>query len=70
MEIKEVDFHKALLKYFENKYAGGTTFDTKPVQIIIQGLKELVKVEHDFSRQVEPTVHIGHLLGPFGFKIK
>ena len=72
MEIPEGKFHEAILVYFEDYVKKRTSgWDRKHVNMIIEGLREVVRQDKSaiYSGGDKP-VHLGHVFGPFGFKIK
>lgn len=70
MEINEIEFHRALLEYFKNYSitSGGWTADY--TKRIVKELDSLIKMELIVVGRESVKVNIGHVFGPFGFKIQ
>ena len=69
MNILERDFHKALLVHFKKREKESTALDHNKILAIIRDLTILVDAERRLSGREDHKVHLGHVFGPFGFKI-
>lgn len=72
MEIEMVNFIEALIKFFEQETKTGNPSLDNANRNVVNSLSRLYKIVNTdvpFS-PVKHTVHLGHVFGPFGFKIK
>ncbi len=72
MEIPEAEFHKALVGYFLKLYkrTKKTEFRYKEIVEVIEALQKIVAMDRLLPKVKESKVHLGHVFGPFGFKVK